>query len=118
MRGRGPGFPHPNRCSLGHTPRTCSDGTMKAFVGEVDHGGLRRLVSEDAIPRDELGRLARGPSPRPTTVVWILLDDRDAEAVSTEVIAGRHHHACGLLLNWAVELIPIAAAIPEPARTI
>jgi hypothetical protein len=90
---------------------------MKAFVGEVDHGGLRRFVPKDAIPRDELGRLAREPSPRLTTVVWTLLDDRDAEAVRTEVIAGRHRDACGLLLNAAVELIPIAAAIPEPAHT-
>jgi hypothetical protein len=89
---------------------------MRAFVGEVDHGGLRRFISEDAIPRDELGRLARSPSPRRTTVVWILLDDRDAEAVRTEVIAGRHHDACGLLLNWAIELIPIAAAIHGPAH--
>jgi hypothetical protein len=91
---------------------------MKAFVGEVDHGGLRRFIPETAIPRDELDHLARGPSPRPSAVVWILLDDRDAEAVRTEVFAGRHHDACGLVLNRAVELIPIAAAMPGPDRTI
>jgi hypothetical protein len=90
---------------------------MKAFVADVDHGGLRRFIPEDAIPPDVLGRLAREPSPRPITIVWTLLDDRDAEAVRTEVIAGRDRAACGLLLNAAVELIPIAAAIPEPAYT-
>src|SRR4051812_36531239 len=116
-RGRGPEFLQPNRCSLGHMPRTCYDGTMKAFVGEVDQGGLRRFLPEDAIPRDELRRLARGPAPRSRTVVWILLDDRNAEDVRIEVTAGRHRAACGLLLNAAVELIPIAAAILEPAHT-
>src|SRR3954471_4086994 len=105
MRGRVPGFPHPDRCSLGHTPRTCYDGTMKAFVGEVDQGGLRRFLPEDAIPRDELRRLARGPAPRSRTAVWIRLDDRNAEDVRIEVTAGRHRAACGLLLNAAVELI-------------
>jgi hypothetical protein len=58
---------------------------MKAFVGEVDQGGLRRLVPEEAIPRDELCRLARHRSARPTTVVWGLLDDQDAEALRTAV---------------------------------
>jgi len=91
---------------------------MKNFVGEVDRGGLRRFIPEDAIPLEELGRLAREPTPCSTAVVWTLLDDEDAEAVYAEVIAGRHHDACGLLLNVAIELIPIAAAIPEPARLI
>jgi hypothetical protein len=91
---------------------------MKTFVGEVDGGGLRRLVPEDLIPREELGRLARAPSPRPITVIWVLLDDQDAEAVRTEVSAGRHHSACGLLLNWAVELLPITATLSEPARPV
>jgi hypothetical protein len=102
-------------CLLGRMRQTCYDDAMKAFVGEVDHSGLRRFVPEDAIPRDELGRLARGPMSRPTTVVWALLDDQDAAAVRTEVTAGRHHRACGLLLNAAVELLPITAAIPGTA---
>jgi hypothetical protein len=91
---------------------------MKAFVGEVDHTGLRRFIPEDAISRDELRRLVREPSAWPTTVVWTLLDECDAEAVRTEMVAGRHHDACGLLLNAAVELISIAAAIPEVDHTV
>src|SRR5262249_29662755 len=86
--------------------------------GEVDHGGLRAFIPEDLIPWDELGRLARGTSLRRTIVIWILVDDRNAEAIVTEVTAGRHRAACGLLLNSAVELIPIDSAVPEPARTI
>lgn len=86
---------------------------MRAFIGEVDHTGLRRFVAEDSIPRDELRRLARRRAPCAETVVWVLLDDRDAEALRMEVDAGRHRRACGLLLNWAVELIPVSAAVPS-----
>jgi hypothetical protein len=90
---------------------------MQAFVAVADHSGLRRLVPEDAVPADVLGRYARGQFPRPTTVVWALLDPGDAEAIRAEVGAGRHHNACGLLLNWAVELLSLAAASPESAHT-
>ena len=79
----------------------------------ADHSGLRRLVPEEAIPADVLGRYAWGPFPRPTTVVWALLDPGDAETIRTELGAGRHRDACGLLLNRAVELLPLAAAAPE-----
>jgi hypothetical protein len=86
---------------------------MQAFVAVADHSGLRRLVSEDAVPADVLGRYARGQFPRPTTVVWALLDPGDAEAIQAEVGAGRHHDACSLLLIWAVELLSLAAVSPE-----
>lgn len=91
---------------------------MRAFVGEVDHTGLRRFVAEDSIPRDEFRRLARRRSPCSDTIVWALLDDRDAEALRSELVAGRHGRACGLLLNWAVELISIRAAALGPAREL
>lgn len=87
---------------------------MRAFVGEVDHIGLRRFFAEDSIPRDELRRLARR-SPCSDTIVWALLDDRDAEALRLELVAGRHSQACGLLLNWSIELISIRAAALGPA---
>ena len=88
---------------------------MRAFIAQIDHAGLRRFTPEDAIPRDELRLLARCGSPGPGTVVWTLLHDGDAEALRAEVAAGRHRDACGLLLNRAVELLSIGAAIPGPA---
>src|SRR5262249_56142555 len=88
---------------------------MRAFVCEVDHHGLRRLLPEDLLPPEELLRLARGPAPRQTAVVWALLHDPDSEALRAEVDSGRHHDACGLLLNRAVELLPVGAAVPETA---
>ena len=86
---------------------------MKAFVGEVDHSGLHRLVPEDSVPGDVLGRYARTRPPRPTTLVWALLDDLDANAIRAEVAAGRHDDACGLLLNRAVELLALGSASPR-----
>ena len=58
-------------------------------------------------------RYARGRFARPTTVTWALLDDGDAESIRSEVAIGRHDAACGLLLNRAIELLSIAAALPE-----
>jgi hypothetical protein len=90
---------------------------MKAFLGEIDHDGLRRFVPEALAPRDDHGRLAWRGSRRPTTLVWALLGDRNAEAVRAEVHAGRYQRACGVLLNVAAELIPIAAAPPPTDAT-
>jgi hypothetical protein len=83
---------------------------MRAFVCEVDHHGLRRLVAEDPVPGDDLTRYARAWFPWPTTVARALLDDGDAEDLRAEILAGRHHAACGLLLNRAVELIGLGSA--------
>jgi hypothetical protein len=87
---------------------------MKAFVCEVDQSGLYRLVPEDLVRGDERRRLARLRASRPTALVWALLHDRDAEAIRSRVAAGGHADACGLLLNRAVELIPLGAAAPGP----
>ena len=85
---------------------------MRAFVGEIDQDGLRRFVPEEVV-RDDVRKPILGTRfPQPTTLVWTLLDDQDAEAVRAEVRAGRHHDACGLLLNRAVELISLVAARP------
>jgi hypothetical protein len=92
---------------------------MKAFVCEFDPSGLRRLLPESLLSAEELRRLARAPARRgrPAAVVWALLNDEDAEDLRAEVEAGRPRDACGLLLNRAVELLPIAAAVPEAAAT-
>src|SRR5436189_264428 len=76
-----------------------------AFLGHA----LLRHAGSMAHPRAGLRRLGRRWPPCTKTVVWILLDDRDAEALRMEVDAGRHRRACGLLLNWAVELITLGA---------
>ena len=49
---------------------------------------------------------------RPTTLVWALLHNRDADAIRSCVAAGRHADARGLLLNRAVELISLVTATP------
>ena len=98
---------------------SCYDSAMKAFVCEVDQSGLRRLVPEDLVPVDELGQLVRSPRGQPTTLVWALLADGDAEDLREDVRAGRHRAACGLLLNRAVELLSLGAAaggIPRGVR--
>ena len=54
----------------------CYDRLMKAFVGDVDHFGLRRLLPEDVVVRESL----RPPGHRAeaSTVFRVLLDDRDS----------------------------------------
>jgi hypothetical protein len=84
---------------------------MRAFVCEIDHHGLRRLLPEDILSAEELHRLARVPSRRPLAVVWALLEERDAEDLRAEVEAGRCQDALGTLLNRAIELIHVAAAL-------
>src|SRR3954453_10600287 len=92
---------------------SCYDRTMRAFLCEVDATGLRRLLSEDVLAADGVRRSARGRFARPTTVARALLDDGDAESIRSAVAAGRHEAACGLLPNRAIDLLPIAAALPE-----
>ena len=84
---------------------------MRAFICEVDQHGLRRLVPEDLIPGDDLTRYASAPFARPTTVARALLADGDAEDVRAELLAGRPHAACGLLLNRAIELVGLGVAV-------
>ena len=92
---------------------SCYDRTMRAFLCEVDETGLRRFLPEDVLAGDGVSRYARGRFARPTTVAWALLDDGDAESIRSEVAAGHHDAACGLLLNRAIELLSIAGAPPE-----
>src|SRR4051812_34109997 len=90
-------------------------GPMRAFVCEFDHRGLHKFLPEHLLPAEELARLTRVPCRRSSAVVWALLEETDAEVVRTEVGAGRHRDACDLLLNHAVEILPIAAAVPSAA---
>ena len=85
---------------------------MRAFLCEVDETGLRRLLSEDVLAGDGVRGYTRHRFARPTTVAWTLLDDGDVEAIRSEVAAGHYGAACGLLLNRAIELLSIAAAMP------
>jgi hypothetical protein len=123
MGGRAPARPpeprRPLAARAGPTPvvmdfvvRSCYDRPMRAFVCEVDHTGLHRLVPEDLVPGDELRRLARPRASRPTTLVWALLHNCDAEAIRSRVATGGHADARGLLLNRAVELISLGTATP------
>ena len=91
---------------------------MRAFICEVDHRGLRRLVPEDSVPGDDLARYARSHFARPITRALALLADVDAEDQRAELLAGRHDVACVLLLNRAVELIGFGDVSPGPTPRI
>ena len=88
---------------------------MRAFVCEVNDQGLHQFVPEHLLPPDELARLAHVPSQPSSIIVWALLEEPDAEAVRTEIDFGRSRHAYDLLLNRAVEILPIAVAVPDTA---
>src|SRR5262249_13829717 len=90
---------------------------MKAYVGTVDHLGLRWFFPEDVIPRDLLPHLVRSwLTTRSTTAVWVLVKDEDAEAIRADLGAGPSGPAWDLLLNRAVELLPLVAVTPDLAR--
>ena len=74
--------------------------------------GLNQFLPENFLPADELARLAHLPSQPSSTTVWALLEEPDAEALRTEIGAGRSRDAYDLLLNRAVEILPIAVAVP------
>jgi hypothetical protein len=84
---------------------------MKTFLCEVVPTGLRRLTPEELIPGDDLSRLARDSSRPPSTLFWTLLAEDDAEDLRADVEAGRHAEACGTLLNRAVEILSLGAAL-------
>ena len=67
------------------------------------------------MPRDILRHAVRTGWTHSTTVVWALLADEDAEAIRADLGAGRHRDAYNLLLNRAVELLPLSSGSPELA---
>jgi hypothetical protein len=84
---------------------------MRAFVCEIDHHGLHRLLPEELLPNDELRQLARNSAGRPSALVWALVKDPDVEDLRAQVRAGSYGDAFGLLLNRAVEILPLGAAV-------
>jgi hypothetical protein len=94
---------------VGFAAVSCYDGPMRAYVGYIDHSGLQRFLPEGELPRGVLQELAVGWSSPTTTPVWAVLTASDAEAVRRDLEAGCPGAACGLLLNRAVELLPLAA---------
>jgi hypothetical protein len=84
---------------------------MRAFVCGIDHHGLRRLLPEELLPAEVLRRLACGSSGRTPAFVRVLVEDPDAEDLRTQVRAGCHGDAFGLLIDRAVEVLPLGAAV-------
>jgi hypothetical protein len=91
---------------------------MRAFVGCIDSHGLRRFISEDAVPSDLLRELIVEWSSRTTTVVRAVIPEDDAEAIRRELAADCHRPACNLLLNRAVEILPLACVEPDLAGRV
>src|SRR5262249_28472828 len=73
---------------------------------------------EDLIPVDLLRRLTREWSSPTTIVLEAVLDGEDAEAVREQLAAGRHHEACGLLLDRGIEVHPIVPDVSESCLKI
>jgi hypothetical protein len=88
---------------------------MKAYVGTVDQIGLHWFLAEDVIPKDLLRHYPQEWTTRSTTVVWALMADEDAEAIRVDLSALQHRDACNLLLNRAVELLPLTSGSPDLA---
>ena len=86
---------------------------MRAYAGTVDQGGLRCFLPEEVIPRELLRHDVRAGWTGATTAVWALVADEDAEAIRANLSAGRHRDACNLLLNCAVELLPLTSGLPN-----
>jgi hypothetical protein len=86
---------------------------MRAYAGIVDQRGLRWFLPEEIIPKDLLRHAVRAGWTHATTAVWALLADEDAEAIRADLSAGRTGEACNLLLNRAVELLPLSSGSPD-----
>jgi hypothetical protein len=88
---------------------------MRAYAGTVDQRGLRWFLPEEFMPRDLLRHAVRAGLMHSTTAVWALVADEDAEAIRAALSAGRPGEACNLLLNRAVELLPLTSGSPDLA---
>ncbi len=95
---------------------TCYGSPMRAYLGQIDRSGLRRLLPEDAIPPELVEQLAREWSSSSTTAVRAVLADEDAEALRHELRAGAHGEACSILLDRAVEVITLGEVARPSAQ--
>jgi hypothetical protein len=84
---------------------------MRAYVGHVESAGLRRFVAEDVLPGEVLRDLVRGWSSATATVVLAVIAEDAAEEIRRALRADRPDTACGVLLNRAVELMPLRPAV-------
>ena len=76
------------------------------------------MLPEEFMPRDLLRHAVTTGRTHSTTAVWALLADEDAEAIRADLSAGRPGEACNLLLNRAVELLPLSSGAPELADRV
>ena len=76
---------------------------------------MRWFLPEEVIPKDLLRHSVRAGWTGATTAIWALVVDEDAEAIRAALSAGRPGEACNLLLNRAVELLPLSSGSPELA---
>jgi hypothetical protein len=88
---------------------------MRAYAGTIDQSGLRWFLPEEVMPKDVLRHAGRAGWTHATTPIWALLADEDAEAIRAALRAGQPGEACHLLLNRAVELLPLSSGAPELA---
>jgi hypothetical protein len=77
--------------------------------------GLRWFLPEEVVPRELLQQCVGAGLSRSTTAVWALVADEDAEAIRADLSAGQYRDACNLLLNRAVELLPLSSGSPDLA---
>ena len=52
---------------------------------------------------------------RSRTAAWALVADEAIEAIRADLTAGWHRDACNLLLNCAVELVPLICSSSDQA---
>ena len=76
---------------------------------------MRWFLPEEVIPRDLLRHAVSAGWTHATTAIWALIADEDAEAIRAALSAGRPGEACNLLLNRAVELLPLTSGSSDRA---
>ncbi len=79
---------------------------MKAYVGIVDDTGLRAFLPDEESLRC---MVTTGPS---SAWVWVAVEDDGVREIEAELRSGHRYEALSLLLNQAVEMVPLATAVP------
>jgi len=76
------------------------------------------IATHAPVPKDLLRQLVQEWSSRTTTVVWAVVAEDNAEAIRRELMADCRWTACNLLLNRAVELLPLVSVVPDLAEPL